>query len=687
MLMHAMNRWIAFLALGFAFLVTNAAASDYYFSDCGCTSAAACQGAYCDLNPTGLGCSTPPAAGSASNPWCLDPGRAGIRESFEYLMDGTAPEAAAGDTIYLCAGACDGTGSATWNLQPHRNSATGAYVLFDPQIGSTTGVIINIRPLAGENVTISGDADNDGHYTAGVDAQRFWDTLVNGSSTNGKMGYRLYGFTIEKFAERTFNIVRALGGPFVLDTMTVQKGGAGSIGDGYFAPLTGDGGMAAMGCTNPSSQRDLINNFIDSYAVFIFGHNENGASLTVKNSTIRQSCQVVARSNGNCFGSGGTASPSDIESCNPTYSAGNITFDHNTIYSVFGLHNGHQGRGWTWTGNTAYDFWDGISAEENVRDVTITDNNISCRGDYKTDATGKCRTAIRVSDGDLGELNCNDDGSGGIPRCSTRNVTIARNRIWGRNYSPTPGFLLGGIYYGAHNASTQNGGLASATIENNMIWFSQSSSGCTPFADSNVFESPLAIASNDSITVQNNTVYNNGCPTYLRSGFSASAGGTGAVAHRFLNNILSFSHYYTGASNMLELFVDASATTSTFSNNNFHNGGDPSTGNLICLAGTGSMYASGGCTSGTLIACPAVSTYGTGNICQPTSFRLVTGIKDLWELKLSLTDTINKDRGVPGPADDNGKQARAGVCDIGADEVDSQDTVAPASPQQVQVSQ
>ncbi len=687
MLIHNIDRRVVVLAMGFAFLLTNAAvASDYYFSDCGCAPATTCQGAYCDLNPSAPTCSNPPSAGSASNPWCLDPGRSGRRVSFDYLMDGAAPEAAAGDTIYLCAGTCDGSGTATWNLEPHRNSATGAYVLFDPQIGSTTGVIINIRPLNGENVTISGDADNDSHYTAGVDAQRFWDTLVNGSSTNGKMGYRLSGFTVEKFAERTFNIVRTLGGPFVLDGMTIQKGGAGSVGDGYFAPLTGDGGMAAMGCTNPSTQRDLINEALDNYATFIFGHNENGASLLVKNSTIRQNCQMVARSNGNCFGSGGTASPTDLETCSPTYSGGDITFDNNQIYSVFGLHNGHQGRGWTWTGNTIYDFWDGISAEENVRDITITGNNISCRGTYKTDSAGKCRTAIRISDGDLGETNCNDDGSGGLPRCGTRNVTIARNRIWGMNYSPTSGFLMGGIYYGAHNASPQNGGLASATIENNMIWFSQSSSGCNP-STVNVSESPLSIATNDAITVQNNTLYNNGCPVYLRSGFSASGGGTGPVAHRFLNNILAYSHYYTNSSNTFELFVDPSATTSVITNNNLHNGGDAGTASLVCVGGTSGMDASGGCVSGNTLACPAIPTFGTGNICQPTSFRRVSGTKDLWDLKLSLTDTVNKDRGVPGPTVDIDKQARAGACDIGADEVDSQDSVAPGSPQQVQVSQ
>ena len=55
-------------------------------------------------------------AGTQSNPYCLDPTGSGNKTSFRYLMDGSAPDVVAGDTIYLCAGACDGTGSATYNL-------------------------------------------------------------------------------------------------------------------------------------------------------------------------------------------------------------------------------------------------------------------------------------------------------------------------------------------------------------------------------------------------------------------------------------------------------------------------------------------------------------------------------------------------------------------------------------------
>jgi len=688
MLRHHRRLAVAILVAGLSFVGQKTAqAGQYYFSDCGCSAAATCQGAFCNLNPTAAGCSSAPAPGSLGNPWCLDPGSTGLKNSFDYLMDGTAPDVSAGDTIYLCAGACDGTGSATWYLEPHLNSATGAYTVFDPAIGSTSSVIINIKPYPGETVTLSGDANNDNVYTAGTDAQRFWDSRKNGSSTTAYMGYQLSGFTVEKFAERTFNISEASGGPFVVDNLTVQRGGAGGVGNGYFAALQGDGGMAAMGCTNTTGQRDIINNALDSYATFIFGHNRNGASLTVKNSTIRQNCQIVARSNGNCYGPGGTTTPADVEACNPAYSSGNITFDHNTIYSVFGVHNGHQGRGWTWTNNIIYDFYVGIGTEENVQSTTITDNNISCRGIYKTDQYGKCRTAITINDGDAGEQNCNDDGSGGLPHCSTNKVVIARNRIWGANYYTTPGFLLGGISYSAHNSSSLNGGLASATIENNFIWFTQRTSGCSPFSNNDFAESPLNIATSDPITVRNNTIYNNGCPVYLRTGVSAYEGGTGAVAHIFTNNIVSYGHYYSGGSDVVELFVDASATNSTISNNNFYYGADSSSSNLVCVAGTGGMGSSGGCSSGTYKSCSSVPTFGTSNICQATNYKNLAGAKEIWDLHLDLGDTVNKDKGLPGPLEDIDKQPRTGACDIGADEVDSQDSTPPAAPQGVQVSQ
>jgi hypothetical protein len=432
-----------------------------------------------------------------------------------------------------------------------------------------------------------------------------------------------------------------------LDNMVIQRGGAdATIGDCYFAPIVGDGGMAAMGCTfNPlgsdsatkDAPRDHINENVDSFATFIFGHNHAGASLSVSNSTIRQNAQYVQRSNGNCYGSGGTTTNADIEACDPAYSAGGITFDNNTIYSVFGLANGHQGRGWTWTDNTIYDFYGGIVAEENVDTVDFSRNDISCRGWYKTDRTGKCKTAIGVDDGDQGEHNCDDGASGTLPHCGTRHVTIGGNKIWGANYLHTgsTGNLQGGIFYNGHNSSSQNGGAADATIENNFIYYTQSSSGCheyptcpantgscgaTPNAD-NITESPLSIATNDSVTVQNNTIYKGGCPVYLRTGFYDFNGGTGSVAHTFRDNIIDYGHYEVDGSDVKELIVDQSAAGSSIQNNDLYYGSDSSSSIVACMHGTGDN-----CRNGQAYTCVEwVANAGAGNLCTPVTFCGVVG--------------------------------------------------------------
>jgi hypothetical protein len=331
---------------------------------------------------------TPPAGGTIDNPWCLDPASVGIRNSFEFLMDGTGTELASGDTVMLCAGNCDGTGSATYYIEPHatahqtRGDGSVLYVAFDPKVGTTTPAttIVNIQAYPGENVTVSGDSNHDFHYTHGVDADRFWDSYESTGSTT-HAGYAFSGFTVERFADRVVNTAQVDGGSTVFSDMTFQHNGAGGsagIGDGAFVNI--DGGTFQMGCTNTNAKRDGINGSVDDYAVFIFGGNKNGASLSVTYSTIRYNCELTSRTNGNCYDGSSFNSATAVELCDPATSAAGLTFDHDTIYGVFGLQNGHQGRGWTWTNNLIYDFFEGITMEENTQANVITDNSISCRG-------------------------------------------------------------------------------------------------------------------------------------------------------------------------------------------------------------------------------------------------------------------------------------------------------------------
>src|SRR5207249_6651461 len=102
--------------------------------------------------------------GTKASPWCLDPNSDGTKESIMVLFDGNAPDAAPGDNIYLCAGACDGTGSATYNVSP-----TAPSYWFCSTISGTSAQPITIQNYPGETVTISGDTNGNGTYDSTID--------------------------------------------------------------------------------------------------------------------------------------------------------------------------------------------------------------------------------------------------------------------------------------------------------------------------------------------------------------------------------------------------------------------------------------------------------------------------------------------------------------------------------------
>src|SRR5689334_4366553 len=98
--------------LGLALMAGLAApslAATYHFANCatGCLANANIANAACDT------------AGSAANPFCLDPQNDGTNDSFACLQDRSCnnsvdPLLAAGDTIKLCATDCDGADTGTF---------------------------------------------------------------------------------------------------------------------------------------------------------------------------------------------------------------------------------------------------------------------------------------------------------------------------------------------------------------------------------------------------------------------------------------------------------------------------------------------------------------------------------------------------------------------------------------------
>jgi hypothetical protein len=667
-------RGLLALGLGVLGAVGTTSAADHYFSDCGCTAADACQRALCDVKPATGGCAASPARGTRENPWCLDPGADGNKESFDYLMDGSAPELAAGDTVRLCAGACDGAGAATWWLQSHAGypssnaSCTGTYwVVFDMEVDGTSTQPITITPYCSgtgcETVVLSGDANNNNVWDSGVDADRFVSNIDcdGGTYVGGHHYYRWLGdpdgdrkpnLTMEKTDFYMFGMQRDARG-WIIDGIEIRY-----LSGRFFGGANpGADGAGQLGCSNNlEGERGTAINLA-----------RNTGDVTMTHNVIHHGCFAALRPINNCNGQN--------QVC--TTGQNSMVFSENVIYNMGAIINGHQGRNWTVRGNVAWDNFDGIDVEEQVVNAVIEDNDLSCRGDYMVNLNGsawKCRAAIVVSDGDGPPSDgCADvGGSEGI--CIARDIRVRRNRIYGASYSGESGlgrgYLLGGIAFTAHNT---NGDLGSSVVENNMIWHVQQADDCTTGnfaggAPNDAREAALAIYSSDPVLVQNNTVYDTACWGIL----------VGGGNHVVRNNLVVQSLRRANDTDLPEMALMSNATGSTIQNNNLHPGSG--TGPVIRVCDT-----TGLCT--TSYACSQVSAaLGNGNKCAATPFARVTGARAAWDLHLVATDTINLNGGVMGITDDIDRQARSGNPDIGADELSTQDKVPPAPPTKVRVS-
>src|SRR3972149_4614872 len=126
-------------------------ATDYYFSDC----------------------AGPGGAGTIGDPWCVIPTGETIKKSVAVLSDGAGTEFVAGDTAYVCAGTCDGTGSATYYVQ---SSVSTTWLR--PRMAGTAGNLISIKIYPGEFVTISGDSNGNNTYQSGTDVDFFMDNTT-----------------------------------------------------------------------------------------------------------------------------------------------------------------------------------------------------------------------------------------------------------------------------------------------------------------------------------------------------------------------------------------------------------------------------------------------------------------------------------------------------------------------------
>lgn len=561
---------------------SQAQATSYYFSDC----------------PTG-------GTGTQLDPWCLDPEGAGRNDSFRVVSDGgtgaITKELAAGDTVYLCAGPCDGQGSAVYHLSP---PVTGV-AFIQPRASGVPGSPITIRSYPGETVTLTGDTNGNG-VADPTEPDKFLDGTGNGANRAWWIWqdliwdrWKTIVFYINEGASNwTFtNIeVKHLGHP-----------------DGTALPYFWND----VDLYDASGGGGVCQNGVNSY---IFKVADLAGPLVIKNSRFHHVCGFAHRDTVN------------------DSTAGSMLMVNNEYYNLGVVSNDFIGRNTTYRGNNIHDVFDGIGIEENMKDVVVEDNTVSCPGVYRVSLDGRCGIGIKVTDG--------DNGTGG----TTKNVTLRRNKLYS---------LIDGVYGGSGTGYWMTAILFNATnstesinsiIENNMIWHVWTWDNTAPNGGA------ITVNSNrNEITIQNNTVYDS---TY---GITVDAK-TAGVAYTIRNNLLVRAN--KNGQNFVELWVGANAANSAITYNNLNPDGqaDP----VMNLGGV--KYN-----------CSQMATFQTGNKCAPTSFVRVTGAVAGWDLHLSSTDTSDKNVWMTGPTQDIDQGARSLPGDIGADEYGSGLSLAPTA--------
>ena len=444
-----------------------ALARDWYFSDCA----------------TG-------GSGTQTSPYCLDPAGTGKNVSFSYLADGVTPELAAGDTVYLCAGACDGSGSTTYGLENTGTAGLCGNYFFEPRVSGTSSSPITIRNYPGETVTLRGDKNGNGVADAG-------DVSHMITNTNGRSWYRIVGL---KFLRSEADMICGRGSGFpnwTFDGLNVSESdsktwgftaGIGRIGPGT-PPACGSGSQGA-------------------YCFYITG---NTGSVTISNSVIHTCCHSAIRF---------VASPNSTS----------LTVNNNEFYDATTSVEFWNTSNVTVSNNNIHDVNLGVQVEDRVGNAVVEGNTISCLGQYSPSSDGRCLQAIEVDNGDNDDPTDTFNGKYN----QSHDITVRRNKIYATN-AKTPfahsGQFNGGIAWGADCLDVKGCTAINGLIENNMLW------GVRTIFDGHVFtRGDIDVRANKPITVQNNSIYDGTYPMQID-------GSVPGVNHVIRNNLMSQCGY------------------------------------------------------------------------------------------------------------------------------------------------
>jgi hypothetical protein len=601
--------------------------------------------------------------GSQGSPYCLDYANDGVNESIMVLFDGVNSgnnhEAAAGDTIYLCAGACDGSGSTTYHVS---NTHASPYYWFCSTITGTSGAPITIQNYPGEKIIINGNSDSsvDGNgfetYQSGTDV----DNLINNACSTGIRYIQWKGNDISNDAhcasaltspEDCKGLIFEKSGGIMALLQTVDVAGTdpntwginGPTGwsfDGvvmrYSGPKMWSGvsppiSFLASTCTNNQNQTAILVEGVEG-------------PFTVKNSVFHSICGFVHRDEINNAGGGAF-----LFDNNEYYNAGQVTADFGNVNPV----NPNLYSTFTVSNNYIHDVNSGIIIKERNRGWDVVGNTIACLGVWQVDSAGRCFNAIQTdqsttapgfygttcdikirknriiqaatSDPDLSSRTCPGDTA-----CGWWSLPLD----WATTLDPSHGYC-----------STSN-----SVIENNMI-----SRWGTGAGGTDCDKASIAYRSDDTdVTIQNNTTYSSDNST---GGFGIVVCSTGAPTIK--NNLIRTTGWPA-----LETLTATSVSGVTF--NNFKP--TVATDTAVKLNGTGYSCNLVNQIGGSADSLPA------SNICkEPTLITTIpmTGDPTLWNLHLSASDTADKDAGTTGASDDIDGTSRpqGSATDIGADEL------------------
>lgn len=660
--------FVAFLALS-----GQVWARDWFFSDCP-------TGCLVSGNPCNAG-----TAGTVGDPYCLNPDGDAKNESFAYISDGTGAEVAAGETIYLCAGACDHAGTTITDVAHDYSSwvmddlfvadcgnSNNSKTLFIPRVSGTEANPITVRNYPGEVIAITGDLNNDNAYTQDTDADCFavgdaarswwiWYGSDVGTATDGTQK----GLQFIKFQKVGFEM--RVGAPnWTWEGIRFDKYGwwTWANADLSVPPTKGIGTVGCGGNHSVDAE--------DQMAIRIL---QNSGPTTITNSHFERTCRMAIRYINN---------PDPLASLVVSCNTSNDTDHFFDAWSAKNL---------TITGNHIDDSDVGIAADNRVENVVITDNVIRCTGRRAPSVAsyfGRCDYGITVDTGTF-SLGGNCPTQATI-NGSQRNILVARNTVWSSTDCTAlcPGCTLNDCLSQSSCASActykylgrMTGGMVIAptcetgthgscsgafdctdiatTVENNFIYGQY-----TIFSSSTaeLKKGGLDIMSNRPVTVQNNTIYRG------NRGIQVNGTTVSGVTNYDVNHIVKNNTIIETNREGIVLFPTGGGTGSGINYNNVR----PTASLGLPPYAQCSAITALACNAGALgnqKTCTTWPNFGVGNKCQPAVFVNPSVDPFFTDLHLAEVDTNNRNAGTAGALEDFDHDLRPveSVTDMGADE-------------------